>query len=110
MIVRYLVRTKDHGLIVWPDSTLNLLAHVDADFGGIHGWEHQDNLDSAWFRFGHMITFANVPLVWKSQLILEICLSTPHAECVGSSMAAHVKMSFCDGKAAFGGCPLMVQW
>ena len=31
------------------------------------------------------MTFDGVPLIWKSQLILEICLSTLHAEYVGST-------------------------
>ena len=42
---------------------------------------------SAKSRYGHIVTFAGVPLVWKSQLISEICPSTLHAECVGLSHA-----------------------
>ena len=36
-------------------------------------------------RYGYVITFGGIPLVWKSQLISEICLSTLHAEYVGLS-------------------------
>ena len=47
MIVGCLARTKDKGLIVKPDNTLDLLTHVDADFNGSHDREHQDDPDSA---------------------------------------------------------------
>ena len=36
---------------------------------------------------GYVISFAGFPLIWKSQLISEICLSTLHAECVALSSA-----------------------
>ena len=52
------------------------------------GREQQDNPNSAGSQCGCIITFASVLLIWKSQLISEICLSTPHAQCVGLSMAA----------------------
>ena len=38
-------------------------------------------------RCGCIITFGGAPVVWKSQLIKEICLSATHAECVGLSNA-----------------------
>ena len=86
-IIRYLARTQDKGLIVKPDGTLNLNCWVDADFAGLHGREPESNPASAKSRYGYIVTFAGVPLVWKSQLISEICLSTLHAEYVGLSCA-----------------------
>ena len=86
-ILRYLSRTSDKGLIVKPDGTFNLRCHVDADFSGLHGREPESNPASAKSRYGYIITFAGVPLIWKSQLISEICLSTLHAEYVGLSFA-----------------------
>ena len=86
-IVRYLARTSDKGIIVKPDGSYNLKTWVDADFSGLHGKEPESNTASAKSRYGYIITFASVPLVWKSQLISEICLSTLHAEYVGLSMA-----------------------
>lgn len=86
-IIRYLKGTQDKGLIVKNDGTYNLRCHVDADFSGMHGKEPQSNRASAKSRYGYIVTFAGVPLVWKTQLISEICLSTLHAEYVGLSSA-----------------------
>ena len=86
-IVRYLVRTKDKGLYFKPDGSYHLRCWVDADFAGLFGNEPSENVDSARSRYGYIITFGGVPLVWKSQLISEICLSTLHAEYVGLTNA-----------------------
>ena len=87
MIIRYLARTQDKGLIVKSDGSFNMRCWVDADFSGMHAREPQENKASAKSRYGYIITFAGVPLVWKTQLISEICLSTLHAEYVGLSNA-----------------------
>ena len=86
-IVRYLAGTIHKGLIVKPDGTFNIRTWVDADFSGIYGQEPEDNPKSAQSRFGYIITFAGMPLVWKSKIIDEICLSTLHAEYVGLTHA-----------------------
>ena len=87
MTIRCLARTADEGIIVKPSSKekLALHAHVDADFGGLHGQEPQDDPNSAGSRCGCIICFNDIPLIWKSQSIKEICLSTLHSECVGLS-------------------------
>lgn len=42
-IIRYIQGTKDHGLHLYPSSTLSLISYTDADWGGggggapIHG-------------------------------------------------------------------------
>ena len=82
-ILRYLAKTSDKGIIVKPDGSFNLRCWVDADFSGLHNREPESDSASAKSRYGYNITFAGVPLVWKSQLISEICLSTLHAEYVG---------------------------
>uniref|UniRef100_A0A7S4AV79 Reverse transcriptase Ty1/copia-type domain-containing protein n=2 Tax=Pseudo-nitzschia australis TaxID=44445 RepID=A0A7S4AV79_9STRA len=84
---RYLAKTWDKGLHFKPDSTYNLRCWVDADFAGLFGSEPSENPDSARSRYGYIITFGGVPLIWKSQLISEICLSTLHAEYVGLTNA-----------------------
>ena len=86
-IVRYLARSPNKGLIVKNDGTLNLKCHVDADFCGLHGRELESDPTSAKSRYAYIITFAGVPLIWKTQLISEICTSTFHAEYVGLSHA-----------------------
>ena len=71
-ILRYLARTKDKGLMVKPDGTMNLVCHVDSDFVGLHNEEPQENPTSAKSRYGWVISFGGVPILWKSQLISEI--------------------------------------
>ena len=83
IIIRYLARTFDKGIFVKPDGTFNMRSWVDADMNGLHGKEDESNPASAKSRYGYIITFGGVPLIWKSQLISEICLSTLHAEYVG---------------------------
>ena len=86
-IVRYLARTPDKGIIVKPDDTYTLRCWVDADIAGLHGREPVDDVNSVRSRYGYVMTFRGVPLVWKSQLIKEICHSTLHAEYVALSNA-----------------------
>ena len=67
------------------DGTFDLKVWADADFAGTHGQEPSGNAKAVKSRCGCVVTFGGAPLVWKSQLISEICLSTTHAECVGLS-------------------------
>ena len=83
-IVCYLAQTHNKGIMVTPDDTFNLKCWVDADFAGLYGREPSENANSAQSRYGFVITFGGVPLIWKSQLIKEICLNTLHAEYVGT--------------------------
>ena len=85
--LRCLARTKDKGLIVTLDGTTDVTCHVDADFVGLHGEEPQELPESAKSRYAWIIKFGGVPILWKTQLISEICLSTTHAEYVGLSFA-----------------------
>ena len=86
-IVRYLAKTFDKGILVTPDDTFNLKCWVDADFAGLYSREPSQNPNAARSRYGYVITFGGVPLIWKSQLIKEICLSTLHAQYVGMANA-----------------------
>ena len=81
-IVRYLSRTADKGIYIKPDGGFDLSVHVDADFAGGYGRDDSMDPDSVKSRYGYVIRFGGVPLVWKSQLISEICLSTTHSEYV----------------------------
>ena len=65
------------------DGTTNVACHVDADFAALHGEEPQELLESAKLRHAWIVKFGGVPVLWKTQLILEICLSTTHVEHVG---------------------------
>ena len=70
------------------DDTFDLKVWADSDFAGTHGQEPSGDAKAVKSRHGCAITFGGAPLVWKSQLISEICLSTAHAECVGLSNSA----------------------
>jgi len=81
-ILRYLLKTKDKGLIINFDGTLNLDAYCDADFAGLWKSEAPDDPAGARSRGGYIIYLGGVPLIWKSSLLSCITLSTLEAEYV----------------------------
>ena len=81
-ILRYLLKTKDKGLIINFDGTLNLDAYCDADFAGLWKSEAPDDPAGARSRGGYIIYLGGVRLIWKSSLISCITLSTLEAEYV----------------------------
>ena len=85
---RYLAKTKDKGLIMRPDPSKGMEIYSDADFAG--AWDPElagKDIDTARSRHGYIITYAGVPLVWKSQLQGEIALSSTESEFIGLSSA-----------------------
>ena len=60
-----------------------------------YGQEPGDNPNAAHSRYGYIITFAGVPLCWKSQLIQEICYSTVQAKYVGMCNAMKALVPLC---------------
>ena len=79
-ILRYLKGTIDKGIYITLDGTMNLRTYCDADFAGLFGKESPRNIDGAKSRGGFVVFFGGVPLVWKSQLLSCICLSTLESE------------------------------
>ena len=79
-IGRYLLATRDKGLILTPTKSLDVDAYPDADFAGLYGYE--DNMDPTCVksRTGFVISVANCPVLWKSKLQTEIATSTMEAE------------------------------
>ena len=67
-IVRYLIGSKDKGIIFKPDLTKGLEVHVDSDFAGNWNREDSSNKDTARSRHGYFISYNGVPLTWKSQM------------------------------------------
>ena len=67
-ICRYLLGTKDNGIIFKPDSSKGLECYVDADFAG--GWSSGDctNPEMVLSRTGFLISYAGCPIFWKSKL------------------------------------------
>jgi hypothetical protein len=82
--------TSDKGTIAKLTGSLLIDCYVDADFASLFGRDPDASRSSAKLRLGYVITLGRVPLVWKSQLIQEICLSTTFAEYNSLSQALHV--------------------
>jgi hypothetical protein len=84
-ICRYLLRTKDKGLILKPDPSRGLECFVDADWAG--SWQHRSSHDplSAHSRTGYVIMYAGCPIVWASKMQSLISLSTTEAEYIALS-------------------------
>ena len=86
-ICRYLLSTRNQGMIYKPNFSLGLQCYVDADFAG--GWNQldADNPENLMSRTGYVIMFAGCPILWSSKLQTEITLSTTEAEYVALSQA-----------------------
>jgi hypothetical protein len=87
MIGRYLLRTRDKGLILKPTGDIALDCYVDADFAGL--WKQEDDQDPICVksRSGFLITLGGCPLTWTSKMQTEIALSTMEAEYIALSLA-----------------------
>ena len=86
-IVRYLSKTSDKGPIVSPTGKFNLDCYVDADFAGLYKSDPDEVPTAAKSRLGYIIFLSNCPLIWHSQLLSEISLSTLEAEYSALSQA-----------------------
>ena len=85
-IVRYLLKTRDKGILFTPDTKEGLDSWVDSDFVGLYSCEdHQDPI-SVRSRTGFTLSLFGCPLLWQSKLQGETCLSTVAAEYVAFSM------------------------
>jgi Reverse transcriptase (RNA-dependent DNA polymerase). len=80
MIIRYLKRTLNQGTIVSKFHSLDVEGYSDADFCGLFKYDPDQSVTSAKSRAGYIIKVAGCPLVWKSQLMQSICLSTAESE------------------------------
>jgi hypothetical protein len=86
-IGRYLLGTRDGGIILRPSKTVKLDCYVDADFAGVWGHEAADDKASVKSRTGYYMLLGNVPVLWASKLQTEIALSTMEAEYIALSTA-----------------------
>ena len=87
-IARYIKGSQDEGLIFRPDMhNLCIDCAVDADWAG--GWNPKDpgNPEGVKSRTGFLLTFAGVPLLWKSVSQELIALSTMESEYIALSTA-----------------------
>ena len=86
-ICRYLLKTKDQGLVMKPDKSRGLECFVDADWAG--AWQDRSSYDpsSAHSRTCYVIMFAGCPITWTSKRQTLIALSTTKAEYIALSSA-----------------------
>ena len=84
---RYLLGTRDKGLILRPDKTKGLKCYVDADWAG--AWTFGSSYDplSTHSRTGFVILYAGCPILWKSKIQSITALSTTEAEYIALSSA-----------------------
>ena len=86
-IGKYLIGTKERGILCKPDKNKGLECYVDADFAG--GWDRGDseNPENVMSRTGYVIRYAGCPIVWCSKLQTEVALSTTEAEYIALSQS-----------------------
>ena len=86
-IGRYLLNTRDKGMIYRPDITRGLECYVDADFAD--GWKdgNHGSPESVLSRTGFVIIYAGCPITWGSKMQREIALSTIESEYIDLSTA-----------------------
>ena len=93
-IGRYLLDTKDKGLIFKPDTSKGLECYVDADFAGAWKDGDHDCAESVLSRTGFVIMYAGCPITWQSKLQTEIALSTTESEYIALSTAMREVIPF----------------
>jgi len=86
-IGRYLLATKDKGLIMKPNKE-GMECWVDASHAS--EWSHKsaaDDPNTARSRMGYVITYAGCPMHWASKMQTEIALSSTEAEYIALSQS-----------------------
>ena len=87
-IGRYLLGTRDEGILMEPGDIESFECWVDASHAG--EWTREgaeDDPSTARSRMGYVFTYAKCPILWASKLQTEIALSTTEAEYIALSMA-----------------------
>ena len=89
-IARYLLGTRDKGMIIRPTNDLTLDCYADADYAGVYSsWDPNDP-KSVKSRTGFVIILGGIPVAWVSRLQVETALSTMEAEYIALSQALRV--------------------
>jgi len=86
-IGRYLLATKDRGLIMRPTDDVKLECYVDADFAGLWGSEDPNSANAVKSRTGYVIMIGGSPVLWASKMQTETAMSTMESEYVALSAA-----------------------
>jgi hypothetical protein len=96
-IGRYLLGTRDKGIIMTPDPQRSLEVYADADFCGLYNHETAIyDPATAKSRTGYVIKYMGCPIVWASKLQTETALSTCEAEYISCSEALRTAIPIMD--------------
>jgi hypothetical protein len=80
-LCKYLLATKDDGIIYDPKRDQSIEVYADAYFCG--SWNKAtapQDINTAKSRTGYIVNFVACPIVWTSKLQTQIALSTTEAE------------------------------
>ena len=88
-IGQYLLKTRDRGMVIAPESNLKLDCFCNADFVGLYGHEDDQDPVSVNSRSGYVCTLGEIPFLWGSKTQTEIALSTLESKYIACSTAMH---------------------
>jgi hypothetical protein len=86
-IGRYLLQTRDRGLLLNPMDSFKIECFVDADFAGLWSYEDPDDPVCVCSRTGFVICICGCPVSCITRLQTTIALSTMESEYVALSTA-----------------------
>ena len=96
-IGRYILATRDKGIILTPSGEESFEVMVDADFAGKWDpFEAESNTDTARSRHGYIVSYAGCPMIWASNLQGEVALSSTESEVIGLLEALRVVIPIMD--------------
>jgi hypothetical protein len=87
-ICRYLMLTVEKGIIIDPQDIKSFEVYADAYFCG--NWNRSTSINdvrTAKYRTGYIISFAGCPIKWASKLQAQITLITTEAEYIALSQS-----------------------
>ena len=93
-LVRYLLDTRDKGIVFYPGFSRGLECFVEADFAGRWKDGDHDSPESVLSRTCYVIMFDGCPITWGSKLQTEIALSTTESEYIALSSAMREVIPF----------------
>ena len=82
---RYLIATRDKGMIFSPSISLKMVCYVDANFAGLYGHEDEQDPHCVKSCSGFVIYVGGCPILWSSKLQSEFSCSTMEAEYIACS-------------------------
>ena len=88
-LVKYLISTKEKGIILTPIKYKSIEVYADADIPG--NWNKltaEHDASTAKYRTGYLIMYASCPIIWKSALQTQVALNTTETEyiCLSQSL------------------------